>query len=76
MLEEGSWSDAVDGALSKLNCKILDPKLLVPRKHEKVRHPLADCAVFIELALEAMQTLGCRLTNVIARVPFAWTCAT
>lgn len=36
VLEEGSWSDAVDGALSKLNCKILDPKLLNPRQHEKV----------------------------------------
>ncbi len=36
VLEEGSWSDAVDSALSKLNCKILDSKLLVPRRHEKV----------------------------------------
>ncbi|KAK9856110.1 hypothetical protein WJX84_004825 [Apatococcus fuscideae] len=36
VLEEGSWSDAVDGALSKLNCKILDPKLLIPRQHEKI----------------------------------------
>ncbi len=37
VLEEGSWSDAVDGALSKLNCKVIDAKMLDPRRHEKVR---------------------------------------